>query len=477
MRAPQVKRAGLAALILACAAAGSFPGLDGSARADNGLPGSLGIMLPMDRPQEIVLATNFGLILSEDGGATWLWTCEQLATSMATFYAVGAPPATGAGSGALGDRYYALSPITGIGLAFSDDGSCSWKAAGGVLAGANVVIDFFADPSNPSRVLAAASFADDAGNEGAPAIYASSDGGATFGATPLFTAPAGAAIAGVEIARSAPDVIYLTDYLTLADGRDPALIRSSDGGNTWTTIDVQAALGPNQVRILAVDPVDSNLVYLRVIASTGDSVAVTRDGGMTFARPLTVANGSLTAFARLASGTVLVGARVNFDGGGGSGVGYRSTDAAMTFVPWTLSPPPHLVGLAERVVPGGPSVLYLSGENYVDNWALASSTDEGITVTPLMSYDQVRGIEACAQQTCANACNYEEMQAVWEPDVCTGALLDGGTDAPLSVPPPAKSSGCHCGMVGDRRPGDSALAFALALAVGLTRRRRARGVR
>ena len=43
---------------------------------------------------------------------------------------------------------------------------------------------------------------------------------------------------------------------------------------------------------------------------------MTRDGGMTFATPLTIANGALSAFARLASGTVLVGALVNLAGGG-----------------------------------------------------------------------------------------------------------------------------------------------------------------
>ena len=82
----------------------------------------------------------------------------------------------------------------------------------------------------------------------------------------------------------------------------------------------------------------------------------------------------------------LVGALVNLMGGGGGtmGAGYRSTDGAMTFLPWMLDPEPHLVGLGERVV-AGQSTLYLSGKNYSDGWALAVSTDEGATVTPLMS--------------------------------------------------------------------------------------------
>jgi hypothetical protein len=452
---------GVAAVTLALAltsAAGRY------AHADGALPGSLGILLPADKPQQIVLGTNFGLIWSEDAGATWLWTCEQVPTSMANIYAVGPPPVT---AGSLGDRFYGLSPIEG--LAFSDDGTCSWQTAGGALVGQSVT-DFFVDPTNPNRVLAAAAATDDAGDVGPASIYASSDGGTTFGATPLFTAPATAAIVGVEIARSDPNVVYISYYIPMADGLHPWLVRSSDGGASWTPLDVHAALGLNQVRIFAVDPSNPDLLYLRLIANGSESVAITRDGGMTFTTPLTITGGSVSAFARLASGTVLVGARINFatDGGGASGAGYRSTDGGLTFVPWSLTPQPHVVGLAERVS-AGKSTLYISGENYVDGWALASSADEGMTVTPLFSYNQVRGIKSCAQQACANNCLYEYNQAVWDRDVCTGALLDAGTGAP----PPAKSSGCHCAAAGGERPGmASLLALALACAVALRRRAR-----
>ena len=47
-----------------------------------------------------------------------------------------------------------------------------------------------------------------------------------------------------------------------------------------------------------------------------------------------------------------------------------------------------------------------------------------MTVTPVMSYDQVAGIKPCVQQLCLDTCNYEEMQAIWDTAVCTGA--DGG---------------------------------------------------
>ena len=190
----------------------------GVARANNGIPGSLGVLLPLDKPQEIGLATTFGLILSDDGGTSWVWTCEQTATSMANVYTVGAPPA---------DRFYALSLLTG--LSFSDDESCGWRSAGGALAG-QTVSDFFTDPSDPMRVLAAATPVTDGGGAALASVYASTDGGATFGATPLYTAPAGASIVGIEIARSDPQVIYLTYVTVTSTGYDPFLVRSTDGG-------------------------------------------------------------------------------------------------------------------------------------------------------------------------------------------------------------------------------------------------------
>lgn len=462
MRRSRVKRGRaalipwLAGMLLAFAASPSL--------ADGGIPGSLAILLPADQPGHIGLATTFGLILSEDAGATWLWTCEQGATTaMANVYAVG--PAAIASAG-VGDRFYALSPLKG--LAISDDQSCSWRAAGGALAGI-LVSDFFVDPNDPAHVLAAAVPVSD-GALSPPSVFVSTDGGATFGGSPLFTAPAGAAIVGIEIARGSPSVIYVAYYVDTAASRDPVLVRSTDGGASWKSIDLAAPLGPAMVRILAVDPGDSALVYLRVIGPDVDSIAVTRDGGATFATPLKFPAGAVSAFARLNSGTVLVAALVSFtgDGGGTQGVAYRSTDGAMTFQPWTLPGPPHLVGLAERVE-NGHARLYLSAKNYSDGWALASSDDEGATITKLLTYDQVKGTKACVQQTCAQTCQMVEQQAVWDQSVCTGS---GGGAAGGSTG--GGGSGCGCGVAPTFTAAGDALLAALAALLCVTRRVRER---
>ena len=97
-----------------------------------------------------------------------------------------------------------------------------------------------------------------------------------------------------------------------------------------------------------MDPVDANVVYLRAIGAGAELLAISRDGGMTFTTPITLAGGSLSAFARLASGTVLVAGLLPGDGGTTAGVAWRSGDGGVTFDDWTLTPMPRLRALAER---------------------------------------------------------------------------------------------------------------------------------
>src|SRR5262249_55055616 len=84
MRRPM--RPTIARMILCAAAL-----LPAPAHPNGAFPDSLSIMLPPDHPHEIVLATNFGLLISEDDGATWHWVCEQAVASLSTLYQMGPP--------------------------------------------------------------------------------------------------------------------------------------------------------------------------------------------------------------------------------------------------------------------------------------------------------------------------------------------------------------------------------------------------
>jgi MYXO-CTERM domain-containing protein len=433
------------------------------AAANGAFPESDAVLLPVDHPQRIILSTNFGLIISDDEGATWQWTCERPETSMASTYAIGAPPQ---------EFLYALSPE--VGLASSDDVSCGWIRDGGALAN-TIATDFFPDPIDARRVLAIAPVPADAGI-GADVVYESMDGGETFDATPIYVAPPGDQLVGVEIARSDPRIIYVA---IAAPGPHPALARSDDAGATWSTFDLQPSIGARTARIIAVDPVDANVVYLRAIGAGAELLAISRDGGMTFTTPITLAGGSLSAFARLASGTVLVAGLLPGDGGTTAGVAWRSGDGGVTFDDWMLTPMPRLRALAER-----DGRLYLAGSNYSDGWALAVSTDEGRTIQPVARYDQVSAVRPCVAAICQDLCDEQAGRRLWAPEVCNPSSLDGGSaDAGDgggdAGPPPKTSSGCGCSSAA--APGaDAGVAIALlffATARRSSARRRRRGTR
>ena len=102
------------------------------------------------------------------------------------------------------------------------------------------------------------------GGLGAATVHEFDDGGNSFAAAPLFVAGGGAEPLGVEIARADPRVIYLA---IAAPGPHPMLARSADAGATWTMLDIEPSLGARRARIIAIDPVDPDVIYLRVLGA------------------------------------------------------------------------------------------------------------------------------------------------------------------------------------------------------------------
>jgi hypothetical protein len=432
------------------------------ARANGAFPESYQVVLPADRPNQIILATNFGLFISDDDGGTWTWSCEQPATKNGTLYSVSASPL---------DRLYSMSPVAG--LAWSDDVSCTWTSSGGSLSTV-LATDYWPDPTNSMRVFATGKLAAD--DTSPPRVVVSSDGGMTFG-DPIYMAPAGQAISGFESAQSATGTFYLAAYTQPTPMTfHPFLERSTDGGMTWTETDLEAALGANSFRIIAVDPTDANVLTVRVIEETTESLAISRDGGQTFTKMFSIA-GQLTAYVRLASGTILVAGALAVDG-----VGYRSMDDGMTFTAWTpltasdagvpdVGPdggapgPPHIRALAAR---GGK--LYAAAKNYSDDWAIGVSTDDGVTFDRLAKYDDVSAIRPCVATTCLPSCQMQEAAEVFPMALCPSQPVE-----PPPEPPPQASTGCGC-AIGSRRVAAVPAALAgcalAALCVARARRRR-----
>lgn len=363
----------------------------GAAHADGAFPNSETILTPAERPHDFLLVTNFGLIRSADDGATWSWSCEQDANMYGLFYQWAPPPS---------NRLFAVANDT---LVYSDDLSCGWSTAGGMLPGASLS-DIFVDPSDGQHVLALG-YANSTYS-----LFESRDGGTTFD-TRLYDAAAGESLVGVEIARSDPQTIYLA--IAEPDAH-PRLARSTDGGASFTVNDLSTSLGPGEILIIAVDPQNPARVFLRQLATANQVLAITADGGVTATAPLTF-DGKLGAFARLASGTLLCAGTIQ---SATVPATFRSTDGGASFQ--MLAGQPTINGLSERA-----GLVYAATDNFADGYALGTSADEGTTWQPLLTYAGVQGIAPCLATTCASTCEMLAGLSVWPEAICSAGSAGG----------------------------------------------------
>jgi hypothetical protein len=388
----------------ALAVAGVVMGIAAAARADGAFPAGEAVLVPPDDPQEIFLVTNFGVVLSEDGGATWSWSCEQDANALGTFYQLGPAPRR---------RLFAVANQQ---VVYSDDATCSWQTGGGLLAG-QAVTDLFPDPMNADRVVAIGTA------NTISSVFESADGGATFGAM-LYQPSGGDIVSSVEIARSDPGVVYVA---LLDQDQHPQLARTGDAGGHWTVNDLAADLGVGLLRIIAVDPSDADTVLLRWSSvDGGEAIAVTHDGGLTASKPLSIPH-YFTSFARMPDGALVMSAVVAVSPAVKAGL-FVSRDGALTFQ--ENDTVPGVLALAQR-----DGVLYAAADNFADGYALGASSDEGTTWRSVVRFDQIASIMGCLQTNpqCQASCEalagkgLGSSGQIWDEAVCTAGAAPSGS--------------------------------------------------
>jgi MYXO-CTERM domain-containing protein len=400
-------------------------------------PDSLQILLPADRPDEIALATNFGVIMSDDGGRTWSWVCEgDLGDPLyaAYLYQLGPAPT---------NRIVAVTPDN---IVSSVDNACTWQKAAGAIEMA-MPSDVFPDPVDPQRIFAIAS---PFGGISTPtSVYESRDGGRTMNKV-LFQAPITGGLTGVEISRSSPRTLYVASYATMTVNNvttfQPKMSHSTDDGATWTTVDLDPSVGATSAKIIAVDPENSQRVFLRILGAV-ERLGITDDGGKTVRTAVEI-KGTMGGFVRLPSGVIIVGGSMPANVGEvAQGAAYRSVDGGATFTRWDN--PPRVRGLAQRA-----GHIYVAGDNFVDGFALAEISEDGKTVKPLMKFEDVRAIKECVRAQCVNDCMRRAQLKLWPETVC-GAGIDagaGGAGGSGGTTPPRKT-GCGCRTAGTAADG------------------------
>ncbi len=331
----------------------------GDARADGAFPNALSILTPAQLPNETLLATNFGLVMSFDHDQTWIWSCEQPQNSFATLYQMGPPPL---------NRIYAISPTS---LITTDDSSCTWNAS------ASGAVDAFVDPTNQNRVLAVVAKSADVGS--IYTVVESADAGTTFPQL-RYTAAAGDHITGVEIARSDPQTIYLT--LTSGAAYTPKVAVTSNGGTSWTLHDLERQPASRHLQHPAGRRRSDQpqKLILRVGSGAGEALAISTDSGVSATTPLTFPGGVFTAFARMPSGLAHRGRRrrdhqrrLSLDRR------RRLRSTQLPAVPFTF-----------KAMSARGTTLYAALDNMTDPFAIETSGDEGMTWRPLMRFNQGR---------------------------------------------------------------------------------------
>ena len=438
---------------LAAAIAVAVPAL---AHANGAFPDAQSILTPVDRPAQILLVTNFGVIMSADAGATWLWSCETEGNAFGMLYQLSPLPST------------RLFTVADQGLAFSDNGTCTWTTARGALDGQSVT-DAYVDPDAANHVLAigiASSIY---------SVYESRSGGMAFSPA-LFTAPASHTINSVETARSDPMTMYLA---MTSPTTAPLLARSRDGGAHFDIKDLEPSLGKGLLRIISIDPADPERVLLRFNGANEQAIALTTDGGATATKPVVV-NGNFTSFVRLPSGTLLVGGMVDFAVVPGL---YRSRDRGESFA--RLPTPPSIRALSQR-----DGIVYAATDNFGDGYAAGTSADEGDTWQPLLRYEQLRAIIPCLMSRCQATCQTEVDLGLWPQEVCAATVPTmmgaagssgmscssgiggtGGAGARGGTGGPSRTSDGNCSVPSSADPALSLAAFACVSVAFLVRSR------
>ncbi len=314
---------------------------------------------PGPRSDVIVLRTTFGLVVSQDAGATFHWMCEA-------------------------QIYRPLFPTGDV------DPSIAIAADGSVLLGYTRGIHVSPDGCQIARDPTAlehhiADLTSDATGENLFAIE--SDLGMsnhvlradsrTLRFERLGAGVAGVSFTNLDVAASRPGRLYASGFDAMT--RTPRIFRSDDDGATLVplTPDLGAA---EDAWLSGIDPTDANVLYVRsFVGAVSTALLRSEDGGAHFTRVAST-RGMMLGFALSDDGrTVWIGSRED-------GL-LRSDDRGRSFAPVS-----DLPTLCLRQHAG---VLWACSDWTQRPFALGRSRDGGRTFEPVVRWEWVDGAFRC----------------------------------------------------------------------------------
>jgi len=420
-------------------------------------PGTISIEARAGHPDDVVIGTTFGVVITHDGGGTWRWLCEAGLGYGGPFD----PHLVWFGSGTI--------VVTALkGLQVSSDG-CTWRTPtelGGRFA--SVIAR-----AGEHALFAAVSDADDAH------LYRSADEGQTF--TQVSSpGPENTYWESIAVAPSDPDRVYLAGWvITPERTKDVVLVASRDGGKTFAPM-ASASLAPRSpqsaITVVAIAPTDPDQLYVRVTnqaGKPGDAIYRSGDAGAHFVKVLALAD-SITGLVVRHNGDVLAQAPQ-------LGL-YRSKDHGRSFSRFTTSPALHGHCLIET----SDDALWSCTENFGAERMGAARSPDGTTWSRTLRYEELAGPVACPAGTKQASCATHDWCAVrtqlgvsGDDARCTTASTTADPGPSIAVPatPPTPGSAAapqaHATRRGccDAGGGDVSIALAMMTWLGLRRRR------
>ena len=348
-------------------------------------------------PAIMVAGTTFGAVLSQDGGTSWRWICEEaigyegdrfearvVATSTGNLLAVGA----------------------GGGLRVSVDQGCSWNDAVGPAG--QGVSDVAISPSPKGKLWVSTSR-----YEGDNAVWVSSNGGLSFTRTALVRERL--FLSSIRRLPGPADRLRVAGWWF--DPPRAVLLASDDGGESWREQPLPIDL---PVYLASVSP-DGARLWLRTNGPAGNWVwRVQADGGG--ARSVLEVPSAVRGVVETAEGRVWVAGvnsvLVSEDGG----ASWQHRDH-----------PSRYTCLAAR---GGEAVA--CGSLVLDGWNAGASSDGGRSWRPLLRFPDIAGAIRCPRGSDGAQCAsyWSELGSKLSLDPATDAGLDAGADAGADLPPP-----------------------------------------